>query len=706
MPATPLSSNRRRHDLDALRASAMLLGIGFHIAHSLAVGFPWFVQDVNQSKGPLILMYWVHGFRMPLFFILSGFFTAMMWRRRGFGAMIGHRFRRVFLPLVLMCFTVVPASNWAIRYAFSVPRSKPVVNSSPLNVVVKNFWTAIQQGDPSSLTRFLDEGADLSELHPELGTTPLSTAALFGQDAIVKILLENGADLEQKNKDSTTALHSAAFLGRVTIADILLEAGIDAEATNTRGETAKESALAPWEVTEWVVNTFSIPFDRGTVAEGRKRILNTLEGGENPRAAASVWAAIEQSDLHKLQAALDQGIEFAELHPESGMSALAYAAIRGETECVQLLLNAGANPNQRNRDKRGALHGAAFLGQTASAAALIEGGVDLEILGPDADMAADAARAPMDFAVFIAEQMQIDLEREAIRKGRAEVLALMAENGFTPKAQPFSLRLWLAKIGFSSFVHLWFLWYLCLLAVGFVLYAVVAKWIVRGRVSSAWVCSPLAVVLFIGLTMIPQYQMGRPFDFFGPDTSSDFVPNWVILGYYAIFFFFGAFYYDADDQKGRLGRYWPWVLAFGMLILFPAGLSTSGLALSAYSESIPEATRWGLGVAFKAAFAWAMSIGFIGLFRAVITRESRRIRYISDSSYWLYVIHFPIVILVQVWMQDWALGAWTKFTLSTAVITVLLLASYHLFVRYTPIGWMLNGKRQRPSHSDSAGSRP
>ena len=143
-----------------------------------------------------------------------------------------------------------------------------------------------------------------------------------------------------------------------------------------------------------------------------------------------------------------------------------------------------------------------------------------------------------------------------------------------------------------------------------------------------------------------------------------------------------------------------------MSTLFRAGLSTSGLALSAYSESIPEATRWGLGVAFKAAFAWAMSIGFIGLFRAVITRESRRIRYISDSSYWLYVIHFPIVILVQVWMQDWALGAWTKFTLSTAVITVLLLASYHLFVRYTPIGWMLNGKRQRPSHSDSAGSRP
>ena len=37
----------------------------------------------------------VHGFRMPLFFLLSGFFTVLLWRRRGLGNLLGHRMRRL-----------------------------------------------------------------------------------------------------------------------------------------------------------------------------------------------------------------------------------------------------------------------------------------------------------------------------------------------------------------------------------------------------------------------------------------------------------------------------------------------------------------------------------------------------------------------------------------------------------------------------------
>ena len=45
---------------------------------------------------------------MQVFFLLSGFFTAMLWRRHGLRALITHRFKRVFLPLMLGLFTVVP----------------------------------------------------------------------------------------------------------------------------------------------------------------------------------------------------------------------------------------------------------------------------------------------------------------------------------------------------------------------------------------------------------------------------------------------------------------------------------------------------------------------------------------------------------------------------------------------------------------------
>ena len=63
----------RRYDLDALRAAAMLLGILLHAGLSFAPLFPWPVQDERQSGIYGLLFAAIHGFRMPVFFVLSGF---------------------------------------------------------------------------------------------------------------------------------------------------------------------------------------------------------------------------------------------------------------------------------------------------------------------------------------------------------------------------------------------------------------------------------------------------------------------------------------------------------------------------------------------------------------------------------------------------------------------------------------------------------
>ena len=57
----------------------------------------------------------VHGFRMPLFFLLSGFFSAMPWQSRGLDRLARHRRERVGLPLLAGMFTVVPAIGWVPR---------------------------------------------------------------------------------------------------------------------------------------------------------------------------------------------------------------------------------------------------------------------------------------------------------------------------------------------------------------------------------------------------------------------------------------------------------------------------------------------------------------------------------------------------------------------------------------------------------------
>ncbi len=115
---------QRRHDLDALRAFAMLLGIVLHGILSFIEGF-WPVQDVSlkdvnpdENLFTLILLV-IHGFRMPLFFLLSGFFTTLLWQRRGQAALLSHRARRVALPFLLGLVTIVPLMNWLSDRALS-----------------------------------------------------------------------------------------------------------------------------------------------------------------------------------------------------------------------------------------------------------------------------------------------------------------------------------------------------------------------------------------------------------------------------------------------------------------------------------------------------------------------------------------------------------------------------------------------------------
>ena len=60
---------------------------------------------------------------MPLFFVMSGYFSAMLLHRRGRGALIKHRFRRVFLPLMVGLFTIVPLTMGISTLAMtSAPR--------------------------------------------------------------------------------------------------------------------------------------------------------------------------------------------------------------------------------------------------------------------------------------------------------------------------------------------------------------------------------------------------------------------------------------------------------------------------------------------------------------------------------------------------------------------------------------------------------
>ena len=96
-----MQAQERVHALDAVRAFALLLGIAFHAMLSFLPSFGWPIVDTSHSTALLFFAGFSHMFRMPLFFIVAGYFGRMMYHRRGAAGFVRDRARRIALPWIL-----------------------------------------------------------------------------------------------------------------------------------------------------------------------------------------------------------------------------------------------------------------------------------------------------------------------------------------------------------------------------------------------------------------------------------------------------------------------------------------------------------------------------------------------------------------------------------------------------------------------------
>src|SRR5439155_8045787 len=90
--------------------------------------------------------------------------------------------------------------------------------------------------------------------------------------------------------------------------------------------------------------------------------------------------------------------------------------------------------------------------------------------------------------------------------------------------------------------------------------------------------------------------------------------------------------------------------------------------------------------------AWSGTFAVIGLALRFLSGHSPARRYVADASYWLYLIHMPIVMALQVALSRLAWPWWVKFPLILAVAFPVMFVSYELMVRHSWIGALLNGR--------------
>lgn len=228
--------------------------------------------------------------------------------------------------------------------------------------------------------------------------------------------------------------------------------------------------------------------------------------------------------------------------------------------------------------------------------------------------------------------------------------------------------------------HLWFLYYL--------LFFYVLVWSARNlgsarighlvrRMSPTWLLGVSPLVLVPALASV-----GAPHP-----APASFIPQFWAFGFYGPFFAFGYLLFGHEAMIERLRPI--------ALRLLAAGVLCYGAFFHLLNRQSPtiERASASLFLALLGAYisVWMTVVCMIAG-RTFLNRGNAVLRYFADASYWIYIVHLPILFAIQYRLLDvdWPWGA--KFAVSVAATLGLCLLGYHALVRRTFVGDLLGGR--------------
>ena len=238
-----------------------------------------------------------------------------------------------------------------------------------------------------------------------------------------------------------------------------------------------------------------------------------------------------------------------------------------------------------------------------------------------------------------------------------------------------------------SLGHLWFLYYLCF----FYLLIPACQFLVKRSLPveqgvRRLLVSPVALALF-GL-----YAAATLWPFRGGQVHEGFVflkPHLPSLVYYGSFFVFGYVFHYYRDVLQAFVRYAGRCAALA-LILFPLSLYASHL------ENSASAPAFGIHLAAVIVHGfctWALIYAFVGGVLRFFDYESPWTLYASQSSYWVFLVHLPLVCFAAWWLVPYDIPAMLKFLAAVSFTTVVCFVTYHYWVQRTWVSQFLNGRR-------------
>ncbi len=103
----------------------------------------------------------------------------------------------------------------------------------------KELRSAAQVGYVKLATLLLDQGADVNGKDKD-GSTPIHYTASYGRANVATLLLDRGADVNGKNNRGWTPTHYAAWNGHADVVALLLDRGAEVNVKTNNGRTPLE----------------------------------------------------------------------------------------------------------------------------------------------------------------------------------------------------------------------------------------------------------------------------------------------------------------------------------------------------------------------------------------------------------------------------------------------------------------------------------
>lgn len=265
------------------------------------------------------------------------------------------------------------ALSFVVRRLAAIPFAAVLLLNAPLAAPAldPSFAEVLRSGRAATLRPALEQGAPV-QAADAAGNTPLHLAAMYGDVDSLRLLIERGADVNATNAAGATPLMRAA--GDPAKVKLLLAQGANVNARSAMGQTPLILAARTARSRDAVELLLRYGADaQATNAFGATALMAAAAGGD----VGTVELLLAKgADPNAQPAPNEGGFLFG-----GGRSALLWAAFRGNTSLIQVLLRAGAQVNVPT-GLGTALSQAAWADRTDAAALLLTAGARPELAGP------------------------------------------------------------------------------------------------------------------------------------------------------------------------------------------------------------------------------------------------------------------------------------------------------------------------------------